>query len=67
MREVEVGGGEGLDVVNVHVVYGEALAGAEVETAADPVHFQVAVDLAALLERRRLVDKPFPVLATELR
>ena len=63
MREVEVGGGEGLDVMNVDVVNGEALAGAEVETATHTVHFQVAVDLAALFERRLFVDEPFPVLA----
>ena len=63
VREVEVGRGEGLDVVNVDMVYGEALAGAEVEAAADPVHLEVAVDLAALLQRRLLVDEPLPVLA----
>ena len=65
VREVEIGGGEGLDVVDVDVVDGEALPGAEVEAATYSVHLEVAVDLAALLQRVLLVDKPLAVLQFE--
>ena len=34
-----------MNVVDMDVVYGEALARAKVEAAADSVHFEVAIDL----------------------
>lgn len=50
VRRVERCRRERLHVVHVHVVNAEALAGRYVEAAADPVHHQRAVDLAALVE-----------------
>jgi hypothetical protein len=64
MGHVEIGGGEGLDVVDVNVVDGERLSWSDVKGAAHPVDFQGSVDLAAFAERALFcVGEGRPVLA----
>ena len=45
VRDIEVWGGVGLDVVDVYVVDGVGLPGGDVEAAPHTVHFQVTVNL----------------------
>ena len=50
VRDIEVWGGVGLDVVDVYVVDGVGLPGGDVEAAPHTVHFQVTVNLNQYLK-----------------